>query len=52
MNMIKFDSAQIKRIWTSAAAFATLRKESFDLIEAIGESAQYEAEDHFSSLTA
>lgn len=52
MNMVKFDSAQIKRIWTSAAAFATLRKESFDLIEAIGESAQYEAEDHFSSLTA
>lgn len=52
MNMIKFESAQIKRIWTSAAAFATLRKESFDLIEAIGESAQYEAEDHFSSLTA
>ena len=52
MNMIKFDSAQIKRIWTSAAAFATLRKESFDLIKAIGESAQYEAEDHFSSLTA
>ena len=52
MSMVKFDSAQIKRIWTSAAAFATLRKESFDLIEAIGESAQYEAEDHFSSLTA
>jgi hypothetical protein len=52
MNMIKFDSAQIKRIWTSAAAFATLRKESFELIAAIGESAQYEAEDHFSSLTA
>jgi hypothetical protein len=46
---VKFFANQIKRIWTSAAAFASLRKENQELYSLMGEISLQENNDYFTS---
>lgn len=46
---VKFFANQIKRIWTSAAAFASLRKENQELYSLMGEISLQENNDYFAS---
>lgn len=46
---VKFYANQLKRIWTSAAAFASLRKENQELYSIMGEIALQENNDYFAS---
>ncbi len=49
LSEIRFYANQVKRIWTSAAAFASLRKENQELYSLMGEIALQENNDYFAS---
>jgi len=49
LSDVRFYANQIKRIWTSAAAFASLRKENQELYSLMGEIALQENNDYFAS---